>query len=128
MAPLFWVTIRIILRVWLPSKKSNTALKIMKASAHKSVHLLYRSSATCGNTLSAATVEQFGVAAFFGGHRVNNRFDTFESIVIDVHVLDRFSHTGNHRSQIFEITHFFDLVYLAEEVVKVELVFGNFLL
>ena len=29
----------------------------------KSVHLLYRSSATCGDTLSAATVEQFGVAA-----------------------------------------------------------------
>ena len=59
---------------------------------------------------------------------MNDCFDTLERIVINIHVFQCLAHTGNHGCQILDVTHFLDLLYLAQEVVKIKLVLGYLLL
>ena len=66
--------------------------------------------------------------AFVRGHRQDDGFHALEGVIVDIHILDGFAHAWNHRHQVLDITHLLDLGYLGEEVVEVELVFGQFLL
>lgn len=94
----------------------------------QSVDFLDGGSATFGDSLSSATIEHFRVASFVGSHGVNDGFDAFEGVVVDVEVFDSFTDSGDHRSEVLEVTHFFDLRDLGKEVVEVELVFSYFFL
>ena len=68
------------------------------------------------------------MCTLLGSHGVDNSFDSLKGIIIYIDVLDCFSHTGDHGNEISNIPHLLDLMDLFEEVVKVELVFGNALL
>ena len=57
-----------------------------------------------------------------------NSFNSFECIFVNIHIFQRFAHTGNHGCKVFDITHFLDLGNLRKEVVEVELVFSNLFL
>ncbi len=52
----------------------------------------------------------------------------FESVLGKFHVLDGFANPWNHAEQILHVAHLFDLLDLFEEVLQIELVFGDFLL
>ena len=93
----------------------------------QAVDLLDVGAATLGDTLTATAVDGFGVAAFVGGHRVDDGLYTLEGVVVDVEVLDLLTHTGNHTHEVLDVSHLLDLGDLCEEVVEVELVAGEFL-
>ena len=61
-------------------------------------------------------------------HRIDDGFNTFERIIIDVDVLNSLAHTRNHRSQVFQITHLLDLGNLTHEIVEIKLVLLYFFL
>ena len=66
--------------------------------------------------------------ALLGSHGVYNGFDSLKGIIVYINILDGFSHTGDHGNEVSDIPHLLDLMDLLEEVVKVELVFGDALL
>ena len=94
----------------------------------QAVDLLQRRSATLRNTLAAAAVDDFRIAAFERSHRLDDSLNALEGIVVDVHILNSLAHTRNHRSQVLQVTHLLDLGNLRHEIVEVKLVFRNFLL
>jgi len=81
-----------------------------------------------GDPLAPRTVQDRGVCALLGRHGVDDRFDTLERVLVDVDILQRLAYAGDHRGQVFEVTHALDLLYLTEEVVEVKLVLGQLLL
>ena len=63
--------------------------------------------------------------ALVGSHALDDGFDALEGIVVDVHVLQRLAHAGNHAGQVLEVTHLLDLLNLVVEVGEVKLVLAN---
>ena len=89
---------------------------------YQPVYLLQVCSRTTCYTLSTACVEYLRILTLFWCHTLNNSFDALESVVINVDILNSLSNTGNHRCEVFQVTHFLYLVYLREKVFKVELI------
>ena len=61
-------------------------------------------------------------------HTLYDGLYALESIVVNVYILNCLAHARYHGSQVLKISHFLDLLYLAKEVVEVELVLLYFLL
>src|SRR5690606_34454830 len=59
---------------------------------------------------------------------MDNSFDSLKSIVFYIHVLHHFTNSGYHSHQIFNVTHFLNLLYLTKEIVEVELIFSDLFL
>ncbi len=59
---------------------------------------------------------------------MDNGFNAFKSVIINIQVFNGFAHTGDHSHQILDVPHFFDLLNLFQKIIEVELIFGNFLL
>ena len=79
--------------------------------------ILNLSARAFGNTRYTCATDYFGVLAFVGSHRRDYSFDSFESIVVDVDILDSLAHTGYHGSKVLDITHTLYLLDLLEEIV-----------
>ena len=52
----------------------------------------------------------------------------FKCIIVNIHIFNGFPHSRNHSHHIFQISHFFNLVYLFQEIIKIECIFCQFLL
>ena len=78
--------------------------------------------------MAPRTVQDRGVCALLGRHGVDDRFDALERVFVDVDILQRFAYAGDHRGEVFEVTHALDLLDLPEEVIEVKLVLGQLLL
>lgn len=59
---------------------------------------------------------------------MNYRFNTLESVIIYINILDRFAHTGNHCGKILDVTHLLDVLYLFQEIVEVKFILLDLLL
>ena len=77
------------------------------------VHVLDVCARAFGYARPAAGVEDFRVRALLWCHAEDDGFNALEGIVVDVNVFDGFSDTWDHGCQVFEVTHFLDLVDLS---------------
>ena len=62
-------------------------------------------------------------------HRQNHGLGGLESLfVVNIHILERLVHTGQHPGNVLDVTHLLELLNLIIEILKGELVLGEFLL
>ena len=47
-------------------------------------------------------------------------FNSFKSRIVHINILNHFTHSGNHRGQILNVTHFFNLLHVLQHIVHVE--------
>ena len=69
-------------------------------------------AAAFGDAFAAARVEDFGALALGGGHRADDRLGLLEDVVRNLDAFERLAHAGDHRSEVFEVAHLLDLLYL----------------
>src|SRR5690606_32794470 len=95
---------------------------------HQFVYLIKARSRSFRNSVSSLRIDCIRILTFKWSHGINNGFNRFECIIIDLNILDRFTYSRNHSHQILHVTHFLDLLDLGFEVVEIKFIFTDFLL
>ena len=61
-------------------------------------------------------------------HRQNHGLSGLESLfIVNIHILERLVHTWQHPGNVLDVTHLLNLLNLIIEILKGELVLGEFL-
>ena len=122
-------------RTWSEVQESYAQILLTRRSVTSAAENLRQNrnfyqagTAPLTDLLDAETVYQGRILPFGSSHGIDNRFNSFKGIVVDIDIFQCFTDTGNHGSQIFDISHLFDLLDLTQEIIKIKLIAGNFLL
>src|SRR2546421_484028 len=82
-----------------------------------------RRAAPVGDAQPPAAVDDLGPPSLVQRHRVDDRLDRLELIVLDLRLLQLLRHARQHPDDARQRAHLLELLHLLEEVVERELAF-----
>ncbi len=93
----------------------------------QTVNLNNSRSRALGYTLNPGAADNLRMFTLIRRHRAYHCLDTLKRVIVYIYVLYCLTHSRNHRSKVFDVTHALDLVYLLKEIRKRKLILSQLL-